>query len=74
MYDELGLALDASLEGLTSWNLSVLQQVQSLSVDRPYFKFSLKELSTATDNFSPSKFKSHQAEYYEFLFQLLNSY
>ncbi|KAH8976283.1 hypothetical protein BDL97_01G205800 [Sphagnum fallax] len=31
----------------------LLQQVQSLSVDRPYFKFSLKELSTATDNFSP---------------------
>ncbi len=51
--------LDPFTEGLTSRNLSVLQQVQSLSVDRPYSKFSFKELKAATASFSPSKFKSH---------------
>jgi serine/threonine protein kinase len=46
-------------ECLTSRNLSVLQQVQSLSVDRPYSKFSFKELKAGTASFSPSKFKTH---------------
>jgi TolB-like protein len=53
------MAIEAFTEGLTSRNLSVLQQVQSLSVDRPYSKFSFKELKAATASFSPSKFKSH---------------
>ncbi len=57
--DVLGLVLDAFTEGLTSRNLSVLQQVQSLSVDRPYCEFSFKELEAATASFSPGKFKSH---------------
>jgi hypothetical protein len=42
--------------------MSVLQQVQSLSVYRTYCEFSLKELKAATANFSPSKSMSHQAE------------
>jgi hypothetical protein len=33
--------------------MSVLQQVQSLSVYRPYCEFSFKELKAATANFSP---------------------
>jgi len=53
------LALDAFTEGLTSRKLSVLQQLQSLSVDRPYCEFSFKELEAATTSFSPGKFKSH---------------
>jgi len=56
---ELALLLDAFTEGLTSRNLSVLQQVQSLSVDRPYSEFSLKDLRDATASFSPGKLKSH---------------
>ncbi len=55
----LVLALDAFTEGLTSRKLSVLQQVQSLSVDQPYSKFSFKELKDATASFSCGKFKSH---------------
>jgi len=51
--------LDPFTEGLTSRNLSMLQQVQSLSVDRPYSKFSFEALKAATTGFSPSKFKSH---------------
>jgi hypothetical protein len=53
------LALNAFTEGLTSRNLSVLQEVQSLSVDRPYCEFSFKELEAATSSFSHSKLKSH---------------
>jgi hypothetical protein len=34
-------------------------------------KFSLKELKVATVNFSPNKFKSHQVEYHNFLFEFL---
>jgi hypothetical protein len=41
---------------LTCSNLSVLQQVESISVDRPYSKFSFVELEAATASFSPSKF------------------
>jgi hypothetical protein len=48
------LASHASTEGLTSGNLSVLQQVQSLSIYRPYSRFSFKELGAATASFSPA--------------------
>jgi serine/threonine protein kinase len=72
LVDYKARVLDASTEGLTSRNLSVLQQVQSLSVDRPYSKFSFEELKAATTGFSPSKFKSHSAKSYEFLVELLN--
>jgi hypothetical protein len=34
---------------------SLLQQVESISVDRPYSKFSFVELEAATASFSPSK-------------------
>jgi serine/threonine protein kinase len=39
---------------LTCRNLSVLQQVESISVDRPYSKFSFVELEVATASFSPT--------------------
>ncbi|CAK9192545.1 unnamed protein product [Sphagnum troendelagicum] len=39
---------------LTCRNLSVLQQVESISVDRPYSKFSFVELEAATASFSPT--------------------
>jgi serine/threonine protein kinase len=59
LVDYKAWVLDAFTEGLKSTNLSVLQKVQSLSVDRPYSKFSFEELKAATTGFSPSKFKSH---------------
>jgi hypothetical protein len=59
LVDYKARVLDAFTEGLTTRNLSVLQQVQRLSVDRPYPKFSFEELKAATTGFSPSKFKSH---------------
>ncbi len=66
--------LNALTKGLTSRNLSFMQQVEILSIDRPYSKFSIMELKATTANFSSSKFKSHQAKYHEFLdIELQNS-
>jgi serine/threonine protein kinase len=53
LVDYKARVLDAFTEGLTTRNLSVLQQVQRLSVDRPYPKFSFEELKAATTGFSP---------------------
>ncbi len=71
----LGWCLHAWTEGLTSRNLAVLQDVQSLFVHQlPPRRFSFNELHTATGSFSPSTFHNHQGEYYGFLVKLFNSY
>ncbi|KAH8976295.1 hypothetical protein BDL97_01G206600 [Sphagnum fallax] len=44
---------DDNNHGVREPATSLLQQVQSLSVERPYSKFSLKELKAATASFSP---------------------
>ncbi len=64
-----------STEGLTSRNLAVLQQVQSIFVYRPSpRRFSFNELDRATGSFSRSTFHNHEGEYYGFVVKLFNSY
>jgi hypothetical protein len=59
----LGWSLHASTEGLTSKNLAVLQQVQSIYFQRPSRRrFSFIELQASTGGFSAGMFHNHQGE------------
>ncbi len=59
----LGWSLYASTESLTSKNLAVLQQVQSIYFQRPSRRrFSFMELEAATGGFSAGMFHNHQGE------------